>query len=114
MYGSWHAEIIKGNSMTRTRGTPWVARLLGLDPHWGFRRQFLRGIRDYSRGQEHHTRGVYLYFALPPGLYEVYRPTSWRHSERYFVRITDDGRLHEITREEAIACLKNATSASAC
>lgn len=110
MYGLWRAEIIKGNSMVRQRGTPWVARLFGLDPHWGFQREFLKGVRDYSYGQEHHTRGVYLYFALPPGLYETHRAISWKHDERAFWRVDECGELHYITKEEATECLKNATS----
>jgi len=110
MYGVWKAEII--GSYRRARPLPWCARLDGLDKDYGFKRVFLQGVRDYTYGEEHHTRGVYLYFQLPPGIYDTYRPTSWRHEERQYLRVDDNGTLHAITREEAIECLKNDTSAS--
>lgn len=102
MYGVWKAEIITG------RPQPWAAHLFGLDKRWGFRRQFITGVRDYSYGQEHHTRGVYLYFNLPPGLYEVFRSISWRHEERYFFQIDDNGDLYRMSKDNVESCLKNA------
>ena len=111
MYGLWKAEIIKGSAFRGGRPIPWVARLLGLDERWGFAREFVQGIRDYTLGQEHHTRGVYLYFFLAPGLYEVYRPTSWKHEERYFVRVDERGELHTVDHEEITECLKRDTLA---
>ena len=112
MYGVWRAELIRGNSMTHPKGRPWCAHLLGLDPNYGFRRDFLYGMPDYTYGEEHHTRGVYLYFHLPPGLYETHRAISWKHCERAFWRVDEDGQLHSIEREEVIACLRNDSLAS--
>lgn len=103
----WKAEIING------RPLPWAARITGPDDRWGFKREFVHGIRDYTFGQEHHTRGVYLYFFLDPGLYEVYRPTSWKHEERYFIKVDDLGKLSRISREEITECLKSDTLESA-
>jgi hypothetical protein len=107
MYGLWKAEIMQGTATRSGRPLPWVARLLGTDHRWEFQREFMRGVRDYTLGQEHHTRGVWLYFFLPPGVYEVYRPTSWKHEERYFVRVDEQGDLHQINHEDVLECLKS-------
>lgn len=107
MHAVWKAEIIKGSPAKSGRPKPWVARLTGLDDRYGFAREFVNGERDYSRGKEHHTRGVYLYFFLPPGLYEVFRPVSWRKSERYFIRVDEQGEWHKMSRDEVITCLSS-------
>ena len=110
MNALWKAEILRGSGHWPARPMPWVARIHGPDERWGLKREFIRGIRDYTLGQEHHSRGVWLYFFLAPGLYEVYRPTSWKHEERYFVRVDEQGDLHRVSRAEIMECLKNDTS----
>lgn len=104
MYGVWKAEIFAGRM---AKPLSWVARLTGYSPRFGFRREFLWGIRDYSYGQDHHSRGVYFYWFLPPGVYDTYRHISWKHDERQYIRIDDRGCIHEITKEEADSWLKN-------
>ena len=101
MRAVWKGEIFKSRGGRR----PWVARLTGLDARFGFRRDFLKGIRDYSFGKEHHTRGVYLYFFLPPGLYETQRPISWKYNERQFIRVDNQGEIHEISKDEVVRWL---------
>ena len=99
------AGALLAQAMGETRGPrAWVARLTGLHPTYGFTREFLRGQRDYSRANSKGSRGVYLYYALPPGLYEVSEPLSWKQTRRYFVR-SSRGTYEEISREEVIACL---------
>lgn len=112
MYAVWSAELINGSAYRGRRPRPWAARLTGLDDRWGFAREFVKGVYDYTYARKSQSRGVYLYFALAPGLYELYRPISWKHEERYFARVDEQGELHKITREEVIECLKNDTSAS--
>lgn len=106
MHGLWKAEILRGSSRWPGRPLPWVARIDGTDPRWGFRREFVRGVHDYTYGEEHHSRGVWLYFFLPPGLYEVYRPVSWKHEERYFVRVDGQGNLHRIRRQDVVTAFE--------
>ena len=93
---------------------PWVARLTKFDPDHGifgdFEREFLRGQRDFSRTNRSGSRGIYLYFALVPGVYEVNERTSWSNARRYFVRVNDDTTVTEISREEVLACLPSAAS----
>lgn len=84
---------------------PWVARITGRDPKYGFARQFVRGQIDYSQANSKGSRGVYLYFTLSPGVYEVYARLSWKRSKRYFVRANDDGTKDEISKEEVLAWL---------
>jgi len=95
----------------------WVARLLKFDPDHGifgdFERQFVPGQRDFSRTNRTGSRGIYLYFALVPGVYEVNERTSWSNSRRYFVRVNDDTSVTEISREEAIAWLEAQAQPSA-
>jgi len=109
MYASWHGEIFAGKHYEVYK-CPWVSRLIGFHPNGELKRKFMRGLHDYTHGQAHHSRGVYLYFALPPGPYEFFRPISWRRNERFFGRVAEDGRIEQVTREEMLQCLRNNTS----
>jgi hypothetical protein len=84
----------------------WVARLTGPDPLYGFIREFLRGQKDYSRANGTGSRGVYVYYPLRPGIYEVHKRLNWRKTRRYFIRV-EGTEITEISREEVLACLTN-------
>lgn len=105
MYGLFHASVERG-----VGGQPWVAALTGLCPTYGFKREFVRGVRDYTYAATHTGRvtGVTMYFALPPGIYDTYDPGS--KPFRNLIRVDDNGDLYPISKEEVIQCLKNATS----
>ena len=126
MYGVIEAEVFRPYLSTRDMAymslgiillgekpdiykRPWVARIDGLDPTWGFKREFMRGTYDYTRTNNRASRGTHLYYAVPPGLYEVCRNVTWRRWERFFCRVDEDGGVHTISREEVEQCLKNAT-----
>src|SRR5574341_1201559 len=99
MYGIVKGEWIRGVAWA-SRPKPWVARLMSLDSHWGFQRQFVKGVYDYSYVHTRNAgRGIYLYFALAPGLYEVFTPISWKHERRYFIRVDESGKVLEIERD---------------
>lgn len=85
--------------------TPWVARLTGLDSQNRIQREFLRGQKDWSGANGSGSRGIWLYYFLEPGLYEINERTSWHKSHRYFARVVDHQRIDEISREEVIRCL---------
>lgn len=81
---------------------PWVARITGPDPKFGFCREFVSGIADYSRSNRPGTRGVYYHFELSDGVYEVKGGTSWASAgERWFVRVAD-GKGEQITMSQVL------------
>lgn len=88
----------------------WLAHLVGHDGH-RFVREWPNGVRDYSEANRSGSRGIFVYYALPDGIYEVNDRYHWNKVRRYYIRVSD-ATITEITREEAIACLKSATSAS--
>lgn len=92
------------------RFVPWVARLTGLDAHFGFVREFVRGQKDYSEATSSGSRGIYFYYALKPGLYEINERVTWKRARRYFARVVDDKTLIELSREEVMRCLQNGAS----
>jgi hypothetical protein len=111
MYAVWTAELINGSGARYApRPRPWVARLNGLDERWGFKREFVKGVHDYSYARRTGSRGIYLYFALAPGFYEIYRAISWKHDERYFIQVDGQGNWRKVNKEEVVECLKNTVS----
>jgi len=97
--------------MTQPRLQTWVARLSGIDSNGRFEREFVNGMRDYTHANSIGSRGVFIYYPLRSGVYEVNERTGWTKSRYYFIRVTDDGNYTEIGREEVIQCLTNDTSA---
>jgi len=96
----------------RAKLNTWVARIAGLDAQYGFRRTFMRGVKDFALSNSVGSRGIYEYFFLEPGIYEVNKRTSWKRAERFFIRIHEDSSIERITREEVIKCLTSDTSES--
>jgi len=92
---------------------PWVARITGLDPKYGLAREFLRGQKDYTDANSTGSRGVFLTYWLPEGIYEVYERTGWKSERRFFCR-SEQGRLVRMTQEEVLAWLENPPSESTC
>lgn len=88
---------------------PWIAKIIGVRPDGFLRREFVDGQRDYSQANSVGSRGIYLYYALRPGLYEINSPETWKRVRRYFVRVVDEKTLEEISREELIECFKSVT-----
>lgn len=84
---------------------PWVARLTGLCERYVFRREFLRGQKDYARANGTGSRGVYFYYFLEPGFYEINSRESWKRTRHYFAEVVDDQTIVERSREEIERCL---------
>lgn len=93
-----------GEYLGRDKSRPWVARLIGFDERLSFTREFVRGQIDYSRANSVGSRGVYLYFPLKDGIYEVNARETWKRTRRYFLRV-EDAKMDEISREEVVQCL---------
>lgn len=98
MYGSLVLHPIIGVRLA-SRPWPWCARILEKDERWGFKREFITPIYDYTLAAK-SGRGLRLYYSLPPGYYEVYTPISWKHEERYFIRVDEAGTINRISKEE--------------
>lgn len=104
MYTSFWAEIGRGET-----GRPWVARLLGHDPKYRYKREFVNGLVDYSTARFRRSlRHCRIYWTLPEGVYEVNEPLDPRDRGRYFIRVAN-GDYDVITREEVDECLKSVT-----
>lgn len=104
--------------------TGWVAELTGHHPRQGLARTFLRPQTDYDQAEARGHRGVLDAWTLRPRrVYEVSRPLAppvpnWRAlrrtlgprtrvtgEQRAYVRVTAEGDITEITRQEVEAWL---------
>lgn len=86
------------------KSNSWVARITGLDEKYGFKREFLRPTRDYSQANSTGSRGIFAYYILPSGIYEVNHRESWKRIRRYFCRV-EGTEIIEISKDEVIQCL---------
>jgi len=80
---------------------PWVAKLVGFSDQYGYEREFMRFRRDFSAASSTGNRGIWRYYALEPGVYQVNERTSWKHVRRYFILVREDGTYQEINQSEA-------------
>jgi hypothetical protein len=111
LYGVIKIELIKGSGRRQSRPEPWVARIKNFDGVYNYKRDFIASyVDDYSHTSKSGARGIYRYFALPPGVYEVYKAISWRHNKRYFVYVDKNGDVSTISKDQVDEWLKNATS----
>lgn len=92
--------ILNGGSMRGGPPRPWVAKIT-MDGDQ-IKRTFLRGQKDYSEANSVGSRGVYLYFHLEMGLYDVFSLETWKRSRRYFLKVEESGETKELEKEEAI------------
>lgn len=84
---------------------PWVALIRGRPGQ--YRREYLRGQKDYSQANSVGSRGVYLTFWLEDGrIYEVFRRLSWSRTSQTFCRV-QDGAFIPMTRVEVDAWLSD-------
>jgi len=92
----------------RDKSRPWVARLIGLDPWYGFQREFVKPQqKDYSQANSIGSRGVFVYYTLEPGIYEVNKRETWSRVRRYFIQV-DGATVTEISRNEVMEWLRSA------
>jgi hypothetical protein len=91
---------------------PWIARIKGLHPKFEFDREFIESQRDYTGSSSTGNRGIWLYYALKPGIYEINQRYTWKRYERYFARVIDDNTLERISKQEVLNCFKSESSES--
>jgi len=97
-------------AVKQMRSKAWVARITGLDREFRFQREFLRGQRDYSGANAIGSRGVYIYYALTDGVYEVNAPLSWTRTDRYFMRV-EGTQMTRMTLEEVMIWAESSSEA---
>lgn len=104
-------RYIKGMTMLPkgtpgTRRKPWIAKILGIDDKYKYKREFLKHQEDYSHAGREMTRDVYWYFHLQPDtIYEIFIHKNWQKDERYFAVVTN-GKLIKIPEENIQRWLK--------
>lgn len=90
--------------------SPWVARITGLCPQYEFAREFVRGHRDYRDADKCGASGVWIYYELSPGLYEIHEITRAAkyhrpgESRRFFARVANLS-VAEISKAEVLRCM---------
>lgn len=101
---------IVGRSLARafTADIPrrsWCAEIIGRDTRYGYQRVFLRCKKDYRESNSKGSRGIYKLYILESGdhIYEVSCPVSWRNTDRYFCRVSDDGDIVRLTESDIVA-----------
>lgn len=124
MYGVIKAEVFRPNYSTNDLAylamgilmgarkpdiykRPWVARITGTDPKWGFKREFMRGVNEYAESNNVGSRKM-RYYHVPPGIYEVCRHVTWTRYEQFFCRVDENGEVEKISREKVMEAI-NAT-----
>ena len=97
--------IVATGSVWSSRPHPWCARITGINHQWGYQREFVKPVHDYTYASR-KGKNTYVYFFLAPGLYEIFYPISWKHDTRYFLRVNDDGTETRLSKDEVLVCLK--------
>ncbi|GAA0719559.1 hypothetical protein Drose_05870 [Dactylosporangium roseum] len=80
---------------------PWVARLEGLCPVYGYRREFLDPDIDYTDANGNGSRGVVFRWVLESGrFYETRYPVSWSRMGHRFLTATPEGDVVDVTEAQ--------------
>jgi hypothetical protein len=85
----------------------WVAEVVGFDMWSGFKREFLKGKKDYLNANSVGSRGVYVYYILEPHkVYDVKQPMTWSTDNRYYCEVVD-GEIIRLSESEVSQCLRS-------
>lgn len=89
---------------------PWIARIEGFCPQYEFIRNFQDGSKDYRDANKRGSRGIWMYYHLPPGVFEVHEIVGYGKSIRYFIEVQNLAH-HKIEKPEVLRWLANAHAA---
>lgn len=97
-------RAIAGNSRNRALANAVVDRILRRWGVWeldgrGRIYHAVYGRKDYTQSNSKGTRGIYVYYTLPPGRYLVHAPESWSRTDKYICTVTVEG---EVVRERTL------------
>ncbi len=83
----------------------WAARINGITDRGTFTRTFCEGYRDYTQANATGSRGIFVYYPLGDGVYEVHARVTMSEVDHYFLRV-ESGEMTRISRQEVIAWLE--------
>lgn len=103
--GKWYRGATYGS-----RPRPWVARIVDLHPKYKFAREFIKPITDTGFRAINTCPILCLYFAMPPGVYEISQPIPRTRfgKERAYV-LAFNGDLKDISESEVLDWLRKNT-----
>jgi hypothetical protein len=84
--------------ITKIRPRPWVAKIKYCCKTDRIIREFIRPTMNYSRANTTGSRGIYRYYWLNTGVYEIYDIHSWKFADRYFCAV-ENGQLIRVDFE---------------
>ena len=87
-----------------SKKAPWCAQIVGVRVDGTLKRVFVQGLKSYEFSSGTGNRGVYYWFILQDGFYEVHEHISWGKSDRYFCRVLD-GVLVKVDKKDLMICL---------
>jgi len=95
--GSWSFEKLsrRARRLGPNRSPSYCAKIID------GRRFFQHGVRDYSHANSDGSRGIFEYFVLSNGTYEINSRISFDCAEKYYVRIVNET-ITRISRDEAL------------
>ena len=84
----------------------WLARVTGREAHGIYRRAFNVVFNvDYSKANSTGSRGIYRYYVLDDGLYQVHEREKWKRTRLYLI-LVENCKYREVSDKEAEAWLK--------
>lgn len=100
-------ELIREDEYSFNRQLrPWVSRITGIDDQGRFLREFVQIARkDYSRANSKGSRGIFAYYVLSSGIYEVKQLRNWNSEQRRFIRV-DEERIADISYKDVLEVIE--------
>ena len=83
----------------------WIARI-GWGPK-GITRDFQKPAKNYMNSNSCGSRGIWFFYFLVDGVYEISAPINWRKVDRYFC-VVENGTIKRISFDTAINMVDNA------
>jgi hypothetical protein len=105
-HGGWSADksLRYQRKLGGNKSPSWVARLTGKNGPI-LVREFQRGVRDYAAANSTGSRGIFTYYPLSDGIYEVNDRRAWGNVRRYFIRVEGEA-ITEISIREVMEWLE--------
>lgn len=80
---------------------PWVAKLAGKHANGQYIKIFMRGQKDYTYSNGTGSRGIYIFYSLDNGIYEINELINWKKTKRYFLRVKN-GMAEQVVRKKEV------------